>query len=164
MDNFKMQQEQQRKCNKLELILSEESDRGAAILGASYIEERLREMLLNFMIQSDESEKLLNRQLSTFDSRISLAFGLGLINRDEYLSLDLLRKIRNEFAHNFNEELSFDDSNVASKCGNLLFDDHFWVSGKEVKTNRDKFICSTFILGRSLLFRVSPDERLEQRE
>jgi len=161
---WESQMSQQRQCNKLEHILSQESDRGAAILGLSYIEEQLGEMLKNFLIESKASEMLLTRQISTLEARLLLSYSLGLINDDEYHGLDLLRKIRNDFAHNFVEELSFDDPQIATRCGILFHDDHFWISGRKVKTNRDKFISSACILSRSLLFRVGPEDRIQTRD
>jgi mannitol operon repressor len=149
----------QKKCNSLESILSSETDRGAAILGAAYIEERLYEMTLKYLRESKVTRDFVRRQ--SLDSITSLAFALGLINKHEYEGINQIRIIRNQFAHSFLENLSFDDSEIALKCENLLYDDHFWVSGNKVETNREKFICSVFILGRSLLFRVGVEDRLD---
>lgn len=150
--------ELQRQCNRLESILSAETDRGAAILGTAYIEERLHEIILNYLRDSKVTKNFVTRQ--SLDSLTSLAFALGLIDKEEYDAIKQIRSIRNQFAHDFLENISFDDAVIASKCGNLLYDDHFWISGNKVKTNRDRFICSVFILGRSLLFRVRTDEKL----
>jgi mannitol operon repressor len=43
-----------------------------------------------------------------------LAFALGVISEDEYSDLELLRKIRNDFAHSI--EASFGDQSVTSRC------------------------------------------------
>jgi predicted membrane chloride channel (bestrophin family) len=117
----------QRKCNSLEKILESETDRRAAILGAAYIDERLAEIILNYLRDSKVTKNLLDKQIQSLDARTSLAFALGLINQDEYEGINQIRKIRNQFAHDFLEDLSFEDKVISSQCGNLFYDDHFWV-------------------------------------
>lgn len=81
-----------------------ETDRAAVVLGAAQLDELLRQLLEKALLplhkKGDEHPLLgRDRPLSSFSSRTALARGLGLINQDFAKSLDLIRKIRNSFAH-----------------------------------------------------------------
>lgn len=82
---------------------SEETERGAAVLGAAVLERELRRFHLMRLVNSDKiSRKLFGKHgpLGAFGSQIDLAYGLGYITKDVRYDLDLIRDIRNTFAHN----------------------------------------------------------------
>ena len=58
-----------------------------------------------------------------FSSRIKLALYLGKISKTERRDLDLIRKIRNEFAHNA-AAIDFDLPKINSQCSELSFSYH----------------------------------------
>jgi len=98
-----------------------ETDRGAALVGAAQLDQQLLELLKRYFIDGKESSELLEGALAplgTFSSRILAAFCLGLISEYEFRELQLIRKIRNEFAHR-THGLMFEDQKVASLCANL---------------------------------------------
>lgn len=100
--------------------LNKESERGAVLVSGSYIEEQLREILAAFMLSEDRVARLFegyNAPLGTFSSRATAAYGLALITEIEFDECNVIRKIRNEFAHN--HRASFDDSRVIDLCANL---------------------------------------------
>ncbi len=103
-----------------------ESDRAAAILAASFLDNTLRQVLLAYMVDHPRINDLFegDRPLATFSSRISLAFGLGLVTSDRHTDLSLIRKIRNHFAHS-EEASSFSASPARDWCA------EFWISKKE---------------------------------
>jgi hypothetical protein len=84
----------------------DESDRAAVILGAAKLDALLRLMLDRFFLP-DPSEKkrygLLgnggDEPVSSFSAKIKMAVRLGLIDEEFAASLDVVRKIRNGFAH-----------------------------------------------------------------
>lgn len=83
--------------------LSQESDRGSALMAAAFIETKIAQLLQSFFIDNKNIYKRLfenNGALATFSSKIDLAFLLGLIPKNIFDDLHLLRKIRNDFAHN----------------------------------------------------------------
>jgi len=82
-------------------VYNGESDRAAAILAATFLDNTLRELLLSHMIDNPIIKALFegDRPLASFSARISIAFGLGLLPRNIYADLELVRKIRNHFAH-----------------------------------------------------------------
>ena len=104
--------------------LKKESPRAAVILGASFLDIKLRELIASFLIDNRVVDSLLGgidggeAPLSTFSSRTKLAYCLGLLTKDEYDDLNMIRKIRNEFAHKLHN-LSFDDQKVVEWCNSL---------------------------------------------
>ncbi|SFF39772.1 hypothetical protein [Spirosoma endophyticum] len=102
--------------------LNAESPRGVALLSCSYIDELLKNAILAFLIDSEESKKLLegfNAPLGTFSSRIAMAYSLGLTTEKEHKEILNLKKIRNACAHDF--KLSFDDQKIKDLCNNLEY-------------------------------------------
>jgi DNA-binding MltR family transcriptional regulator len=94
------------------------SDRAAAIVGTSYLDEILATMIKAYIVDDkpNKDKELFegNGPLSTFSSRIDISFRFGLISRDEQSLLHLIRKIRNDFAHKLSEA-SFDNSTIRSR-------------------------------------------------
>lgn len=81
-----------------------ESDRGAVLVGTSYVDEHLRrlfEMVIPSEMTKKERKALLDYPgpLSSLAAKTEVAFATRLINRTIYDSLHALRRIRNEFAH-----------------------------------------------------------------
>jgi hypothetical protein len=82
--------------------LAAEGERAAVVLGASRADALLEELLKAAMRHHPgNSDNLfdLDRPLGTFSARIALAFRLGLIDDACEHALQMLRKIRNDFAH-----------------------------------------------------------------
>lgn len=101
--------------------LAAESDRAAALLAGAYLDSRL-ELLLRSRLVSDEPmiRKLFesNGALSTFSSRISIAYGAGLIAQRTALDLHLVRAIRNDFAHKLHG-LTFQADSMKSRVSEI---------------------------------------------
>ncbi len=98
-----------------------ESDRGAALVGAALLDTRLERLLLAHMIPGEGSNKLVcggNAPLGTFSSRISACLALGLITPAERHDLNIVRGIRNEFAHR-EHGLDFSDAKIEGLCSSL---------------------------------------------
>lgn len=96
-----------------------ESDRACAVLGAALLDARL-ESLYNRRLRAFTEELLSNSgPLGTFSARIKVARALAWISEDVRFDLDQIRTIRNEFAHNFDHELSFGKQAIADKCRTL---------------------------------------------
>lgn len=97
--------------------LGKESPRGKVLISTGFMEQVLKEILSAFLIENKVAEELFeggNAPLGTFSARAKLAFTLGLISEKEFQDLDLIRKIRNEFAHNV--KASFDDPAIGNRC------------------------------------------------
>lgn len=99
---------------------NKETDRGAALAAAAMIDELLRRVLSGFLVANKGAKALLdgfNAPLGTLSSRIAASFALGLISEREHRECELIRKIRNEFAHQV--KVSFESAKVLGLCSQL---------------------------------------------
>lgn len=102
-------------------LLDKESARGKVLISTGFIEEQLKEVILAFVLQDAAATELVegaNAPLGTFSSRITACFVLGLISEAERHDLTLIRRIRNDFAHDIHT--SFDTRSVVDRCKELL--------------------------------------------
>lgn len=96
--------------------LNNESDRGVVLVCTSYIEDRLGILISKFLVNGSDSKALIddfNGPFGTFSSRISGAHALGLISNEEMRRLTIIRKIRNDFAHEL--RASFETQKIKSR-------------------------------------------------
>jgi len=109
--------------------LERQTDRGVAIIGAAYLEERLEESLRAAFTDRIEQVKIdgykvSNRlfkgtgPLATFSAKIDALFALGLVGERSFHDLHLVRYIRNAFAHT-SDPLSFRSPKIADRCRKL---------------------------------------------
>ncbi len=101
--------------------LQRETDRGLALVGAALLDEKLTQTLRSFFCEEKSAESLLDdgdAPLGTFSSRTELCFALGLIDEFEYQEINLIRKVRNEFAH-AKHGTTFQTEKIKSFCSNL---------------------------------------------
>jgi DNA-binding MltR family transcriptional regulator len=102
---------------------AKETDRAAVILVASLMEHSVGVLLKNFLVANSGREDDLfdgpNAPLSNFSARIDMAHRLGLISSKFARDLHLIRKIRNEFAHNL-QECNFNNGAVRSRVQQLV--------------------------------------------
>jgi hypothetical protein len=130
-----------------------ETDRGAALVGAAMIESRL-ERLLDLTLINNSSKKDVfegpNSVLGNFSSKIKMSHLLGYITDKEAREINLIRKIRNEFAHNL-EEIKFNTQPVSDYCMQLEAD----TPGdfKKDKNHRGLFINSVALVSLALWYR-----------
>lgn len=92
------------------------SDRSCVIVAAAYIDELLGYLFRCFLSSpsSEKEDKELFTgygPLSSFSSKILLSYRLGLISNYEFKTLQIIRKIRNLFAHDISKDslLEFKD-------------------------------------------------------
>jgi len=90
-----------------------ETDRGRALVASSLIEEMLEEVIRAFLIDNSATKNLFdaaNAPLSTLSAKASARRALGLISAAEFRDIDIVRKIRNAFAHSV--LCSFEDQKI----------------------------------------------------
>lgn len=104
--------------------LETESERGSIILAASMLEEALG-LLLKTSLHGNVSEDL-KRELffgqgamASFSSRIKLCYGLGHISENEFKALNVIREIRNSFAHFGKPSPSLGDQKYTARMDNI---------------------------------------------
>lgn len=124
-----------------------ETDRGVTLLVASILDQWLFEILNSFLLKDKVSDELLSgfsAPLGTFSSKIKMCYSLALIDKTEYNILEIIRKIRNEFGHNW-EDVSFNTPKIKGQSDKLE-----WYGPNDVEeTDRRKFdFASTELLVR----------------
>lgn len=132
-----------------------ESDRACAILAAAALDESLRRLLKKFLVPaSGRADALLegaSAPLSSFSARIEAAFRLGLVSERFARDLQLIRKIRNDFAHDL-EKSTFADAAVADRVNELVKDSPLLAGMRE--ENRPKTTRMLFAMWASWMLSV----------
>ena len=99
-----------------------ESDRACVILAASLLDAAMLNILKNALVPNPSSSDSLfdgaNAPISTFSSRIDLLYRIGIISANMNRDLHLVRKIRNQFAHNITG-CDFNESSVRDRVSLL---------------------------------------------
>lgn len=101
--------------------IENESDRGCALLAASYLEHLLEKVLKKKLIGTKKKKEELfdyTGPLGTFSSRIKLSYSIGLIPESESFDLHIIRSIRNKFGHSVLTS-SFEDESIKKECDKL---------------------------------------------
>jgi mannitol operon repressor len=109
-------------------IIRRESPRGRVLVSTGFLEQQLRDVLAALMRETPQVTELLdgaNAPLGTFSSRISACFALGLIKEHEHHDLTLIRRIRNDFAHDIHT--TFETPSVVDRCKLLRMKAHDYV-------------------------------------
>jgi Mannitol repressor len=126
---------------KMAKNLQHESDRGVALIVAAWVDDALAEYVRGFLIQDAGALEELFRPmgpLGSFSSKIKMAYLLGLINELLMTNLDIVRDIRNDFAHS-RKELAFSEQSVRDRCKNLLFGTLKSATGKPTNDKPESF-------------------------
>lgn len=105
--------------------LYDESERACAVLGAALLDAKLEDLCRRGLCEFQDELFGSMGPLGSFGARIRLARGLSWISPDVRFDLDLIRKVRNSFAHSFDYNLSFEDASIAGMCSGLRSADSF---------------------------------------
>ena len=97
-----------------------ESDRGAALLVGSLVENYLAQLLKSHMVNDPEVDKLFDGfgPVADFGKRIECAYAFKIIPAEQKQVLHLIKKLRNHFAHN-PFDASFDKPPVSDWCRSI---------------------------------------------
>jgi Mannitol repressor len=109
--------------NRLHRFLTHLDERGLILALAAFAENALGDLIKAFLLPSECATQLLdgfNAPIGTFSTRIKMAYSLGLITNQQYEDFDRFRRIRNEFAHNW-EPISFADQKIAAHISAVHF-------------------------------------------
>ena len=94
-------------------------DRSAALVGACLVEKALTELLCQVIVASKADVAALmdspGAPLHSFSAKTRVAYAFGLISAREKRDIDLVRDIRNDFAHNI-VGCDFADPVVVEHC------------------------------------------------
>lgn len=102
------------RINKLLHLTRAEDERGLVLSVAAFAEDLLGRLLLAYLRGGKSKTELIegfNAPLGTFSARIKAAHAVGLLSDEQQNDLEIARKIRNEFAHNW-EGCKFEQQNI----------------------------------------------------
>jgi len=104
--------------DRLNLELDKETDRSVAIIAVAIIDETLKQLIEIFLIKPKNKEHCIfssvNSSLGSLSSKINASFQFGFISEEMHRDLQLLRKIRNDFAHK-PFDLTFNSDSIKSR-------------------------------------------------
>lgn len=101
--------------------LNDETDRGCALMSASYIDVQLNILLQTTFVDNPKIYQRISNPfgpLGSFSARIDLAYLIGKIGKKVHDDLHLIRKIRNEFGHS-SKPLTFTNNSISDRCRGL---------------------------------------------
>lgn len=153
-----------------------ETDRACAVLAGVLLDELLKHLLQRVMIEG-APDKIFKypAALSTYSAKIDAAYYFSHLSHDEHGEISRLRKIRNEFAHNLDPNLSFNSPEICKfafqlrlpalnvACIGLTHGVTPIEMRRYLKEPRAAFICSTRLMVGIIQRRAREYERPDER-
>lgn len=151
--------------------LRTESDAGVVFMGTSLVvEEAVYELLLGRMIELNKTDCAAlfdgHGPLTTFGDQVTIAYAFGLFGLKTRTNIDIIRAIRNAFAHS-KKRLTFATKEIIDAVGLFDFGSSTLAAQMIRKTDEPKGVfigaCVTLwgeIGGESLCYRMRPTPRL----
>jgi DNA-binding MltR family transcriptional regulator len=147
-----------RQLTEFTQTLNGESDRGAALVAAQILSEELAKLIKSKMVNDKKLIKdafSVRGALGSLSGRIDHAFLLGLLPNVVRQDLNLLRAIRNEFAHS-TESKTFETHSIKSRCMELTY----YGIGNKNSSPRKVFLRSMALIYRMIILKTSRTEHL----
>jgi DNA-binding MltR family transcriptional regulator len=143
-----------------------ETNRAAAILGAALLDELLSQLISNFLIDDDKEVRNLldvERPLGAFGARIRAAYCLGLITNEVFQDLNVIKSIRNLFAHGLHG-LSFEAEQVRRECAKLQSLERVHLVNLDSSSPRARFMISIYLIQTYLVYEIKTVIRCQTPE
>lgn len=140
-------------------IKKQKSDRGAALIACSFLDSCLTWAILSALPNQKAALKLFEDReaLRSLSAKISMAYALNLYGTQTHRNLNILREIRNFFAHEM-APLNFKTPEIAQACGELIVPDpHFIVPVGSLKTTtaREQYLSTALAIGATVLMNIT---------
>ena len=133
---------------------TKESDRGSALVAVAWVDDALEACLRASFLDEKKIVDAILRQdgpLGSFSSRVKTAYLLGIITASLYSDLEIMRGIRNEFAH-VRRSVRFKDQSIKDRCKSLVGAKAFQSgSGQSIRSPRQMFLISAIVAAECLL-------------
>lgn len=114
-----------------------ESDRAAAVLGPAYVDAALERLFRARLVEGASADLFkYGGPLGDFSGRIEMAYALGWIPGSLRDDLHIMRKIRNDFAHAPDHNLSFQAQSIQQRTLNLTVNKQFTDMAEFVTASR----------------------------
>ena len=145
---------------RISALLRKESDRGAILIVAAYLEEILGLIVRGACVSDDRADELLafRKPAGDFDSRVLLGHALGLLHSEEVRALRIVQRIRNRAAH-FDRggrgfDVLFDSNATVDQVSDLMVALSGHLASREHKTVRAAFTACARLLATRLYLRL----------
>lgn len=124
-----------------------ESDRGAAVLAGSFVENMFGVFLRGLVVDTRVGSKLFDAMgpLATFSQRASVARAFGFITEEGFQEAELIRKTRNHFAHH-PLDANFGQEEVGVHCRQMLGYEWATQTDEPGSRNRAAYLLSCAVL------------------
>lgn len=130
---------------------AEGPDRVSGVLAAAMVDNTLRDGITSALEDATEEIELFHKEgapFGTFKQKIVAARALGLISPDLAEDLDLIRDVRNQFAHAL-LPLTFEDEYIAKKCASLR--DYRKEKNKPLENHRMRYEIACYVICNLIL-------------
>ena len=138
-----------------------QGDRGTALVAAAWLDDameaRIRAACRPNKATVDEMLRP-DGPLGSFSARIKLAFLFDLIEPMVKKDLDLIRRIRNEFAHK-RHNLTFVSNVIRNRCDELHGAKAFRLGVVPLRSPKQKFLFTVYFLAAYLLLKTGHRKR-----
>lgn len=107
--------------NRFMRLVGEQDERAMVLSLATFIEDTLGRLLLAYFRDCKATRELIegfSAPLGTLGSRIKAVYAVGLVTEEQFKDMEILRKVRNQFAHNW-EGVSLARNDIAAMVGQL---------------------------------------------
>ena len=147
--------------NNLVDVYYNESDRGAAVLAGSFVENALRLYLREKIRDQKIADDLFSPvgPLSSFSQCSRIAYAFGFVREEVFRDVELIRRIRNHFAHH-PMDATFATPEVLQLAGQLSTANDFRPSDHpepEGKGARIAYLLACGLRAGSMLTVIGPD-------
>jgi DNA-binding MltR family transcriptional regulator len=126
--------------NRFLSLVGAQDDRAMVLSLSTFIEDTLGRLLIAYFKDCKATKELVegfSAPLGTFGSRTKAAYAFGLVTEEQYKDMEILRKVRNQFAHNW-EGVSLSRNDIQALIGQLS---GYTVDHKEIMGgNREKVL------------------------
>jgi len=109
------------KLNRFMTLIRKQDDQTMVLSLATFLEDTLGRLLLAYFRSCKATKELVegfNAPLGTFGIRIKAVYAFGLVTEDQFKDMEILRKIRNQFAHNW-EGVTLERNDLQALTGQL---------------------------------------------
>ena len=142
--------------------IQRQTDRAAGLIAAEFVNERLKQAMVALFLHAwpKRDEDLFSNRgpFASFSARIDTAHAFGILGPQTRHDLNLVRRVRNEFAHEL-KPLDFASGPITGRCTALRLPDE--VKGgpfrpppfKKISDPRDRylFVCS-YVMSQLIAF------------
>lgn len=114
-------QERLASLNRFLSLVGSHDDPSMVLALATFVEDTLGRLLLAYFRNCKATKELVegfNAPLGTLGSRTKAAYAFGLLTKEQYQDIEILRKVRNHFAHNW-EGVALMRGDIQSMIGQL---------------------------------------------